>query len=190
MWHMPVCSRAATDRAASTSRLKTAAERPVFRVVRHANRFVDTVDRDDRNDRTERFLRIDAHLRRDIGYDGRLEVEAMRSSTRDYLRALATASSTCPVTRSTASAVDERADPACLARAGRPPSASPRARQACARTHRRPCGRSRSRSVDIQICPWCMNAPKFAADTARSRSASAKTTSGALPPSSSSTRFR
>ena len=42
----------------------------------------------------------------------------------------------------------------------------------------------------MQICPWCMNEPKLAAATARSRSASARTTSGALPPSSSSTRFR
>ena len=46
------------------------------------------------------------------------------------------------------------------------------------------------RSVDMQIWPWCMNAPNLAAATASSRSASASTTSGALPPSSSSTRFR
>ena len=47
-----------------------------------------------------------------------------------------------------------------------------------------------SRSVDMQIWPWCMNAPNFAAATASSRSASASTTIGALPPSSSSTGFR
>ena len=47
-----------------------------------------------------------------------------------------------------------------------------------------------TRSVDMQIWPWCMKAPNFAAATASSRSASGSTTSGALPPSSSSTRFR
>ena len=42
----------------------------------------------------------------------------------------------------------------------------------------------------MQIWPWCMNAPKFAAAAAASRSASSSTTIGALPPSSSSTRLR
>ena len=46
------------------------------------------------------------------------------------------------------------------------------------------------RSVDMQICPELANAPKAAAFTAASRSASASTSSGALPPSSSSTGFR
>jgi hypothetical protein len=46
------------------------------------------------------------------------------------------------------------------------------------------------RSVDMQICPWFMNAPKAAAFTAASRSASSRTISGALPPSSSRTGFR
>ena len=42
----------------------------------------------------------------------------------------------------------------------------------------------------MQIWPWWKNEPKLAAATARSRSASGSTTSGALPPSSSSTRLR
>ena len=41
------------------------------------------------------------------------------------------------------------------------------------------------RSVDMQIWPWCMKAPKAAAATASSRSASSQISSGALPPSSS-----
>ena len=40
------------------------------------------------------------------------------------------------------------------------------------------------RSVDMQIWPWFMNAPKAAAFTASSRSASSSTSNGALPPSS------
>jgi hypothetical protein len=47
-----------------------------------------------------------------------------------------------------------------------------------------------TRSVDMQICPLFMNAPKPAALTASSRSASASTTIGAFPPSSSSVRLR
>ena len=47
-----------------------------------------------------------------------------------------------------------------------------------------------SRSVDMQIWPWFMKAPNTAALTAPSMSASSSTTSGALPPSSSSTGFR
>jgi hypothetical protein len=46
------------------------------------------------------------------------------------------------------------------------------------------------RSVDMQIWPEFMNAPKIAAFTASSRSASSSTISGALPPSSSSTGLR
>ena len=46
------------------------------------------------------------------------------------------------------------------------------------------------RSVDMQIWPEFMNAPKLAASAAASRSASASTTSGALPPSSSRQRLR
>ena len=42
----------------------------------------------------------------------------------------------------------------------------------------------------MQIWPLFMNAPKPAALTASSRSASGSTTIGALPPSSSSVRFR
>ena len=42
----------------------------------------------------------------------------------------------------------------------------------------------------MQIWPWCMNAPNPAAAAASWRSASASTTNGALPPSSSSTGFR
>jgi hypothetical protein len=41
------------------------------------------------------------------------------------------------------------------------------------------------RSVDMQICPEFMNAPKTAASTARSGSASSKMISGFFPPSSS-----
>ena len=47
-----------------------------------------------------------------------------------------------------------------------------------------------NRSVDMQIWPWFRNAPKAAAATAWSRSASSSTTKGALPPSSSSTGLR
>jgi hypothetical protein len=47
-----------------------------------------------------------------------------------------------------------------------------------------------TRSVDMQIWPWFMNAPNAAASTAWSRSASSSTISGALPPSSSSTGFK
>ena len=46
------------------------------------------------------------------------------------------------------------------------------------------------RSVDMQIWPWLAKAPKAAAFTASSRSASSSTTSGDLPPSSSSTGLR
>ena len=46
------------------------------------------------------------------------------------------------------------------------------------------------RSVDMQICPEFMNAPKLAASAAASRSASGRTTSGALPPSSSRQRLK
>ena len=46
------------------------------------------------------------------------------------------------------------------------------------------------RSVLMQIWPWFMKAPKAAARTAASRSASSSTMNGALPPSSSSTRLR
>jgi hypothetical protein len=42
----------------------------------------------------------------------------------------------------------------------------------------------------MQICPWFMKPPKLAAAAASSRSASARTISGAFPPSSSRTRFR
>ena len=47
-----------------------------------------------------------------------------------------------------------------------------------------------ARSVDMQIWPWWKKAPKLAAFTARSTSASGSTIIGALPPSSSSTRLR
>ena len=46
------------------------------------------------------------------------------------------------------------------------------------------------RSVDMHIWPWLKKAPKAAAFTASSRSASSSTSSGALPPSSSRTGFR
>ena len=46
------------------------------------------------------------------------------------------------------------------------------------------------RSVLMQICPLLANAPKAAAFTASSMSASSRITSGALPPSSSTTGFR
>ena len=46
------------------------------------------------------------------------------------------------------------------------------------------------RSVAMQIWPECMKAPKLAALTASSRSASAITIIGALPPSSSRHFFR
>ena len=46
------------------------------------------------------------------------------------------------------------------------------------------------RSVDMQIWPWFMKAPKAEAATAASMSASSSTTSGALPPSSSRAGFR
>ncbi len=46
------------------------------------------------------------------------------------------------------------------------------------------------RSVDMQIWPWLKKAPNAAAFTASSRSASLSTTSGALPPSSSTAGFR
>ena len=45
-------------------------------------------------------------------------------------------------------------------------------------------------SVDMQIWPENMNAPKLAASAAASRSASGNTTCGALPPSSSRQRLR
>ncbi len=44
-------------------------------------------------------------------------------------------------------------------------------------------------SVDMQIWPWFMKAPKAAAFTASSRSASSSTMNGALPPSSNNTGF-
>ncbi len=46
------------------------------------------------------------------------------------------------------------------------------------------------RSVDMQICPALANAPKIAPAAACSRSASSSTSSGALPPSSSTAGFR
>lgn len=47
-----------------------------------------------------------------------------------------------------------------------------------------------TRSVDMQICPWLKNAPNAMPSTAASRSASSSTSTGALPPSSSSAGFR
>ena len=100
-----------------------------------------------------------------------------------------TASSTSPATRSTALALTSgpisvsgsRGSPTFSARAF-----SPRLVASSSDTERS----ATIFSVDMQICPWCMNAPNFAAATASSRSASASTTIGALPPSSSSTRLR
>ncbi|MCY1527072.1 hypothetical protein D9M68_621260 [compost metagenome] len=46
------------------------------------------------------------------------------------------------------------------------------------------------RLIAMQICPWCRNLPNTAALTACSRSASASTTKGLLPPSSRATCLR
>ena len=72
----------------------------------------------------------------------------------------------------------------------RRPAARAPARPASRRARRRPLRSTTIRSVDMQIWPWWKNAPKLAAAAARSRSASRSTIIGALPPSSSSTRFR
>jgi len=150
--------------------------------------FVDTVDGDDRDDRTERFLRIDAHLRRDIGHDGRLEVEAMRSPARDHLRAPGDGVLDVPGHSLDCSALTS--GPICVScRAGRPLSAS----RALGKLVRELVG---DRAVDHDPLGRHTDLPLVheRAKVRRrqppaSRSASPKTTSGALPPSSSRTRL-
>ena len=60
----------------------------VFGVVCDTNRLVDTAHGNDRDDRTERLLRVEPHLRSDIGQDGRFEVKAVRLPAGDHLRPL------------------------------------------------------------------------------------------------------
>ena len=102
---------------------------------------------------------------------------------------LARASSTSSVTRRSAASLTS--GPIWVVGSRGSPTVSADARSASRPPKSPATDRSATiRSVDMQIWPWCMNAPKLAAAAASSRSASSSTTSGALPPSSSSTRLR
>ena len=71
------------------SRLKTADDEPVFGVVGDPDRLVLALDADHRLDRAERFLRVDAHLRRDVVEHGRLDHRAVALAAGHELGALA-----------------------------------------------------------------------------------------------------
>src|SRR5215510_12555057 len=102
---------------------------------------------------------------------------------------LATASSTREVTRSAAARSTSEPN------TGAPSRGSPTDKDlalAAKRSTKRSAifASTTMRSVDMQICPWLANAPKAAAATAASMSASSRTSNGDLPPSSKSTGFR
>ena len=88
MWQMPDSIRLATASARWTSRLKTADESPYS--VSLATRIASSspLDAHDRLHRAERFLVVDAHLRRDAVDDGRLDDRAVALAAGDDLGAL------------------------------------------------------------------------------------------------------
>ena len=188
---MPLSIRRATAIAASTSRAEHRGREAVLRVVGDADRLVGAVDarRSRRPGRRtpRRRCRISGVTPASTVGVTRLPSASPPESTSAPLARASSISSTIALARAV---VDHRADHrALVARvAGR--RACPRARPA-SRPARPATERSATmRSVDMQIWPEFMNAPKLAASAAASRSASASTTCGALPPSSSRQRLR
>ena len=171
------------------SRLNTADDEAVFGVVGDAHRLVVALDADHRLHRPERLLAVDAHLRRDMVEHRRLDDGAGALAAGDHLAALGDCVGDEGVHPLGRREIDQRAEHDMAARiAGR------QLREALAASLATKASAIFSstmmRSVDMQIWPWFMKAPKAAAFTAASMSASSSTISGALPPSSSSTGFR
>ena len=184
------CRSARPRRArAAMSRLNTAADRPYS--VSLATRIASsspstrTIGFTGPND----LLAVDAHRGRHVVEHGRLDDRAVALAAGDqpWPPCRPRRRSARP-SRSAASAVDQRAEHDMPARIA---AGSAAARLASLSTNSSATFSSTmSRSVDMQIWPWLAKAPKTAAFTASSRSASSSTISGALPPSSSSTGFR
>ena len=166
-------------------------QEPVRRRVRELDRVLERVDRDDGRDRPERLLGGDERVGRDAVEDGRLPVQVGREAARARAAVHDLGSALGPRRRRARPSSPRR-----LRCSAAPSSSSRRTGRRAGRARRRaarasPTNSSRtsrctsSRSPAVQLCPAQRKHAATVASAARSRSASSRTTTGPLPPSSS-----
>ena len=88
MWQMPDSMRLATAERALDVAAEHRRRQAVFGVVGDADRLVVALDAHDRLHRAEEFLAVDAHVRRHVVEDRRLDDRAVALAAGDDLGAL------------------------------------------------------------------------------------------------------
>ena len=189
MWQMPRLDASRHRQRPLDIAAENRRRQPVFGVVGDADRLVLALDAHDRLHRAEGFLAVDAHLRRHMVDDRRLDDRALALAPGHDLRALADGVGDELVHALRRAEIDQRTEHD-MPRADRRPAALRRASASLATKASATASSTIRRSVDMQIWPWLAKAPNTVALDRGVESASSSTISGALPPSSSRTGFR
>ena len=153
-----------TRARAAMSRVNTAADRPYSVSLAIAHRLVVAVDADDRRRPGRSFLAVDAHVRRHVVDHGRRSSACPRPCRRRRAGALADRVVDQRLQRGrAASAADQRAERRPCPRADRRPTSVSALAANLATKASATFSSTMIRSVDMQIWPWFMKAPKAAA---------------------------